>query len=271
MKVSAGRLLAAAFLATIGPALTSQTLNPSARDLLNASRPLQPAEIAVVLAAVRDAVSGRTCRLSYAPMGPGPEMLMGPNGRPRFMRTTSGYDYASGSSSGADAAGTTRQQRGHVDLVTFTDYTGRPARSCEGAALEGELVIEYERRSTDDRWTVKARTRTVHELAAPVFDMLAGTTSAQSGERRSIDGRVARALVAPWVRPDFEAGRPRIDATQSLWIDADSMLPLRWSISIEADPERSIPAIPDYGVSFTYDAPLDLKPPSEIAAPDCVR
>jgi hypothetical protein len=74
------------------PVPLAQVLNPPARDFLNTNRPLQPAEIAAVLAATRVAISGKTCRLSYVPNGPGPEVLMGANGRPRFMRTTSGYD-----------------------------------------------------------------------------------------------------------------------------------------------------------------------------------
>jgi hypothetical protein len=69
------RLLLAA--ACVIPSLTaqSQVLNSSARDILNTGRTLQPAEIAVVLAATREAVSGKTLRLSYVPNGPGPEVL----------------------------------------------------------------------------------------------------------------------------------------------------------------------------------------------------
>jgi len=35
--------------------------------------------------------------------------------------------------------------------------------------------------------------------------------------------------------------------------------------------ERGIPAVPDYGLSFTYDASLDLRPPDAILSIDCVR
>jgi hypothetical protein len=270
---SAWLLLPVAYVMATSPAAPSQALNPPARDILNTDRPLQPAEIAAVLAATRAAVSGKTCRLSYVPNGPGPEVLMGANGRPRFVRAISGYDYGSGGVA-VDGSGnrTQSQQSGHVDVVTFTEYTGRSARKCDGTALDDELVIEYEHKSPDDRWTVKARTRTLLELAAPVFDLLAGITPVESGNRRSFDGRMGRALVAPWKLPP--GAQPSVPLpsgiSQSIWIDTISMLPLRWSISMPAIPERGIPAIPDYGLSFTYDSSLDLRPPDAILSTDCV-
>ena len=270
---SAWLLLPVAYVMATSPAAPSQALNPPARDILNSDRTLQPAEIAAVLAATRVAVSGKTCRLSYVPNGPGPEVLMGANGRPRYVRASSGYDYGSGRVA-VDGNGnrTQSQQSGHVDVVTFTEYTGRSARKCDGAPLDDELVIEYEHKSTDDRWTVKARTRTLLEFAAPVFDMLAGITPVESGNRRSMDGRVGRALVAPWkLPPGAQPGGPLpAGVSQSIWIDTVSMLPLRWSISMPAMPERGVPAIPDYGLSFTYDSSLDLRPPDAILSNDCV-
>ena len=266
-------ILVACVMAT-SPAAPSQTVYPPARDILNAERSLQPTEIAAVLAAVREAVSGKTFRLSYVANGPGPEVLMGANGRPRFVRAISGYDYRSGAV-GADGNGnrTQSQQSGHVDLITFTEYTGRSASKCDGTALDDELVIEYEHKSTDDRWTVRARTRTLMEFAAPVFDTLAGVTPVESGNRRSFEGRTGRALVAPWKLPaGAQPGGPLPEGvTQSIWIDTDSLLPLRWAVSIPAMPERGIPAIPDYGLSFTYDASLVLRPPDAILSTDCVR
>src|SRR5262245_26022771 len=130
---SAWLLLPVAYVMAASPAVPSQALNPSVRDVLNADRPLQPAEIGAVLAATREVGSGKTCRLAYAPNGPGPEVLMGANGRPRFIRAVSGYDYRSGSVSGDGNGNRTQsQQSGHVDLVTFTEYTGRTARKCDG-------------------------------------------------------------------------------------------------------------------------------------------
>ena len=114
---SAWLLLLAVYVLAMSSALLSQALDPAARDILNADRPLQPAETTVVLAATRDALSGKTLRLSYVPNGPGPEVLMGTNGRPRFLRAVSGYDYQSGGV-GADGNGnrTQSQQSGHVDV-----------------------------------------------------------------------------------------------------------------------------------------------------------
>ena len=250
----------------------SQVLNPSARDILNTDRSLQPAEIAIILAASRQAVSGKTFRLSYIPKGRGPEVLMGANGRPRFVRLISGYDGSWDMSVDANGISAQSQQRGHVDVVTFTEYTGRSARKCDGTPLDAELVIEYEHKSNDDRWTVKARTRTPMEVLSPVFDLLAGVTPVESGNRRVFDDRVGRALVAPWKLPaGAQSGGPLpTGVRQSLWIDTVSMLPLRWSISVPAMAERGIPAIPDYGLSFTYDASQDLRPPDAILTTDCV-
>jgi hypothetical protein len=271
---SAWLLLPMAYVMATSPAAPSQALSPQARDILNTDRPLQPAEIADVLAATRVAVSGKTFRLSYVPNGPGPEVLMGANGRPRFLRAISGYDYRSGGV-GVDGNGnrTQSQQSGHLDVVTFTEYTGRSARKCDGTSLDDELVIEYEHKSTDDRWTVKARMRTLLEFAAPLFDMLAGITPVESGNHRSFDDRIGRALVAPWKLPTGAqpSGPLPAGVSQSIWIDIVSMLPLRWSVSMPATPERGIPAIPDYGLSFTYDASLDLRPPDAILSTDCVR
>src|SRR5580765_6246523 len=137
---SAWLLLPVAYMLATSPAASSQALNPAARDLVNADRPLQPAEITVVLAATRAALSGKTLRLSYVPNGPGPEVLMGANGRPRFLRAVSGYDYQSGGVSGDGNGNRTQsQERGHVDVVTFTEYTGRSAQKCDGTTLDAEL------------------------------------------------------------------------------------------------------------------------------------
>jgi hypothetical protein len=73
---SAWLLLPMAYVMATSPAAPSQALSLQARDILNTDRPLQPAEIAVALAATRGAVSGKTFRLSYVPNGPGPEVLM---------------------------------------------------------------------------------------------------------------------------------------------------------------------------------------------------
>ena len=100
------------------------------------------------------------------------------------------------------------------------------AKKCDGTALNDELVIEYERKSTNQRWTVKARTRTLVEPFSPVFDY--NQAVVDSGNRRSFEERVGRALVAPWsppVEPQSDGPRPT-GARRSLWIDIVSTLPL---------------------------------------------
>jgi hypothetical protein len=88
--------------------------------------------------------------------------------------------------------------------------------------------------------------------------------------RDRADGRVGRALVTPWTLPAGAIGGPIPEGVrQSLWIDTVSFLPCRWSLSAPAG--RGLPALPEYGLSFTYDASLDLRPPDGVPAPDCVR
>ena len=62
-----------AFLAvmTAGPGFP-QTLNPSPREILNLEQSLLPAEIAIVLSAARQALSGKAWRLSPMANGVGP-------------------------------------------------------------------------------------------------------------------------------------------------------------------------------------------------------
>jgi hypothetical protein len=250
---SAWLFLTAACAVAISSTASAQTPTPSAAEILKADRPLQINELKTVIAAAQAAMSGKVVRLSYAPGGPGPEILIGENGRPRYMRGTSGY---------GDGGG-------HVDVKSYTEYTGRAARKCDGTPLKAELVVEYERKSIDNRWTVTARAETSREVLKPLFDMLAGTAKVELGGVRSFDDRVARALVAPWTPPPGGIGGPPDGTRQSLWIDTVSLLPLRWSLLLP--PGAGVPEVPEYGLSFAYDASLDLRPPDGVPAPDCVR
>ena len=271
--------LLAASLAIVGVTLVrGQTINPSAQMILKTDRPLLPAEIARVLDAAREALKGRTFRLSYQPGGMGPEILIGATGRPRYMRSVSGVGEVSASAVAgavAGAAGDTSfsarsDAARHVDIITFTDFTGTRARKCDGSALDGELVIEYEHRSDTDRWTVKARRETMHEFAGALFDVLSGSSPIESGDRRQIGDRETRALRSAFRPPSDSNSDPVMSkATQALWIDLETLLPVRWSLSIPAVPERGIPAIPDYGLSFTYGA-FDIRPPDGITPPTCI-
>ena len=263
--------------------LFAQTLNPSPRELLNAERPLGTAEIAAVLDASRTAIAGKTFRLSFAHGGTGPEVLMGSDGRPRMLRTSGGIMggmvggvVAGCASPPCPVAAPPPRIEWHDDLINIIEYTGRPARRCNGATEPGELVIEYEHRSSTNAWTVIARAQTtpgVRAPGAPLFEMLRGATPVTSGNRQQIGGRWARAFVAPWTPPGETpqveltgdpfpnvVGDPAPnDATETLWIDAESLLPVRWETSKRG-----------YGFVLSYE-PIDLQSPAGVQPPDCVR
>jgi hypothetical protein len=233
-------------------AAAAQTINPSSRTVIRDPRALQQPEIAQVLMASREALANRTLHMAYVASGLGPDVVMESDGRPAWMRLTSGVGYLP-----------------HIDIVTVLHYTRTAARSCSGNPLEGELVIEYEQRTPPGAWSVKARTRSGIEVGGPIFDMLSGATAVTSGGFRSVDGgRRARTFTAPWTTPPGAVGGP-VGASQSLLIDVESLLPLRWSITLPAT--RDDPALPEYGLSFTYDAAVDVRAPDGISAPDCVR
>jgi hypothetical protein len=212
----------------------AQTLNPAPRAVIAQTRSLTQAEVVQILAAARDAVAGRTFKLSYKPDGPGPQVLMAANGRPRFVR------------SGTD----------------LTEFTGRPARRCDGAPADGELVIEY-RNPNDRGWIATARTRTPIEFATPVFDVLTGAIAVESGDVKTVGDRRARAFVAAWRPPAgaLPGGELPPNLRQTLWIDVATLLPLRWEISA--------PTVSGYGMSFTYEA-LDIHAPDGVATPQCI-
>jgi hypothetical protein len=269
MKTSVATCAAAV---TIAWTVFAQTINPSARSLLHESRPLLGAEIAKVLDASRQAVAGRAARLSYVAGGPGIDVVMGANGRPRMMRMTSGSDSTlAGAFSSGGASGTIPPQTTHVDLVTVIDYTGAPAQSCDGRPIEGELVIEYEHRAPPGAWTAKARTRSTMEVGGPIFEMLSGAIAMESVGFRAFGDRQGRAFSAAWKPPAESLGGPPPGTTQTLWIDVDSLLPLRWSLALPPPPDRAVPAIADYGLSFTYDASIDVSAPADVMPPACVR
>jgi hypothetical protein len=267
-------------------AFLAQAASPSPRDLLRAPRPLTAEEIAIVLRASRDALTGKTLRLSSSPVRPGMEVLMGRSGRPRRLRVDSSLEGGSVSPGRPGDASSVRVTRWREDRTTVVDYTGRLARQCGGSPEEGEMVIEYTRSNSTGSWTVHARRRDQRDWGersmTPALAMLQGGETITSGEHRQIGGRRARALVAPWTpptddRPDHRpAGRPRLTGdpipnvagepraetqrpTQWLWIDTASLLPLRWELS---------------GRSFSYAdfgfEPIDLRPPAGLDLPECI-
>jgi hypothetical protein len=260
----------------------------SPRELLDAPRPLTSPEIASVLLASRDALAGKTLRLSFGP-APGPEVLMGSAGQPARIRWSSGLVGGFVSASG--------QSRQWTENITkIVDYTDRPARHCDGsAAAAGELVIEYtHRRTTPEQqpagWTVTARRRAEREVGTPglipVFEMLRGVGSLTSNDRQPIGDRWARGFVAQFVSlmdhrtkgsrqlligdplPNVVGERPPGEEPmpiQTLWIDTESLLPLRWEVT---DHGRHL-----QHYDFIFE-PLDLRLPADLtrtAPPDCIR
>jgi hypothetical protein len=261
----------AAVLLVLTVTVAGQNRGPTALQLLNTDGPLRADEIATVLAGVRAAIAGRTVRLAAAPDGPGPDILVRADGRPRIVRTVGGI---TGGMIGADRTQTTW----HKTIEIIADYTGTPARGCDGTPLDGDLIVEY--RNEDNRgWVAAARTATSQEVAAPIFEALSGRLGMEGGETRTFGRRRARAFVAPWTSSgtsitwEAAAGDPRPgvagDATgatrhgtQTLWVDTESLRPIRWSVSL--------PGIPSYALMFTYDLSPEPRIPDGIAAPECV-
>jgi hypothetical protein len=148
------------------------------------------------------------------------------------------------------------------------------------------MAIEYTRRNSSSVWTVTARRRAAREFGGPgitpVFEMLQGTGSLTSGDRRHIAGHSTRALTSPWTpppdredRPAFLTGdptpnvvgdpRPREPAkkwTESVWIDTSSLLPVRWEVSEGGTLTNHL--------DFDFES-IDLRPPVGLVPPDCIR
>jgi hypothetical protein len=256
-----------------------QAVDQSPRELLNVSRPLTNAEIAVVLAASRDALTGKTLRLPSVFNGQGPELRLGPAGLPTAVRSISTIE---GGTVSVSADGTSTSTHFVEEVTRFIDYTGGAVRRCGGEIEPGEMVIEYVRRGAGRDWTATARRRDANDVGglgyAWMFAMLGGTGSLVSSERGQIAGRPARAFAAPWVLPGGDnveriilrgdpapnvIGEPAPnESIQTLWIDAESLLPLRWDVNKRG--ERT------HGFDFTYFS-IDLQPPAGVEAPTCVR
>jgi hypothetical protein len=54
------------------------------------------------------------------------------------------------------------------------------------------------------------------------------------------------------------------EVKQALWIDVETLLPLRWEMVVDGI------ATP-YGLSFAHDPSLQIAPPKDVRAPSCVR
>jgi hypothetical protein len=294
--------LAAAVLAVIASPLLAVRVDPAARELMNRARPLTSAEIATVLDASRQALAAKTFRLSAGNGERGMEVMMGAGGWPRRIRSIYGL---LGGTVGGTVRGTATAPRTtswREDFITIVDYTGRPARRCDGSVEDGEMAIEFTFRQSTREWTTTARRRGDRESAGPgpgfmpMFEMLRDEVPLTSDERRrDADGhRSLRAFVAQWTPPadrrepsspqpqqiigdpmpnvtgesassgDRERGPEQQLRTQRLWIDTVSLLPRRWEVF---DPDRAGKG--GYGFDFVYER-LELRLPANVTPPACI-
>jgi hypothetical protein len=106
--------------------------------------------------------------------------------------------------------------------------------------------------------------------------MLLGAAPIASGDREQISGRWAREFVSPWTPPypatraTIFTGDPRPNVvgvpassdTQSLWIDTESLLPVRW--------EATRRGMVTHSFAFTYES-IDIRPPAGVNPPTCIR
>jgi len=257
--------------------------------MVNAARPLTLAEDARVLRAVRAAIAGKRGRLissaDEAAGRAGMEFTVGPNGRLRFLRSSGGI---MGGTVGSDGTNTTFTR----EYVTITHLTGRPARGCDGTPRAGQLIVTY--RNESDGWFATARTQVYAASPTPLDDFLAGDLRVASSELQMIGDRPARVFVAPWTVPARTAEEAahqgpeyRSDdggktctkpspadipqLAQSLWVDIESLLPVRWALMSVADPERRVPAKPYNVLNVRYDNASNIQPPRGVTPPDCVQ
>ena len=242
-------------------AIQSPTLSP--RQLATLARPLQPAEINAVLGASRAAIANKTFTLSYLGREDGLEILMRTDGWPRIVRGEGDLEGGIVAGTAGGAVTVTRWRDHFIDIV---EYTGAAARGCDGATVPGELVITYEHRRSTNTWTAHAGTkgeRAGVPVFNPVFDVLTGRAPAVSEETTVIEGRTERGFTAPFSAPPNTYGLtdPTLQANQTLWIDVDSLLPVRWEVTAGGK-------VTDTRV-LSY-KPLGLRPPDGVEPPRCI-
>jgi hypothetical protein len=271
-----------------GLAACAERHAPAVRRFVNQARPLTSEETVRVLAAVRTAIAGKHGRLisaaDEAAARRGTEFAIGANGRLQFLRWSGGVQGGMVTSDGTRTTWTR-------EVTTISHLTGRPALGCDGALRTGQLIIDY--RNDGGGWAATARSRLYPNSPTPLDDFLAGDLRVESGELQLIGGRSARELVAPWTAPatseavadargpeyrSDDGGRtwtktPPANVPQlieSVWIDTESLLPVRWAVMFAADPAHGVPARPHTVFSIRYDNASDLRPPSGATPPDCV-
>jgi hypothetical protein len=237
------------------PLSAAQATSARIQERLANPASLSADEITDVLDAVRAAAAQKTFWVSSSFAGtPSLELRMGSDGRPLLIEVLSGID-----TSGPG------QPARHVTVDVLTAYLRQPAFYCDGSPASGELVAEYE--NVGDGWTVSMRDSAEgSEELAPVFAALGGGMGFADVGAATIAGRVARGLRAPW---DPREPRRLIspDAVQTLWIDEQSLLPLRWSVTMTV-PRGAAPV--EYGFFLVPDDTIDVRPPAGVQPASCI-
>lgn len=219
------------------------------------SRPLAPAEIDRLLDAARQAAGGTAFHLTAERGGFASDILVEPDGHVHYIRSQS-------------AGG-----------ATFTEFTGRIARYCDGTVASGELVIEYRRAGA--AWSAEARPSSPADFLRPIFDMLVGIKPlVDAGVTK--DG--GRALTAAWNlnatgraagggggganSATFVLADPTVSGVETLVIEPVSLLPIRWEFTFRPSPLPTGPVTVSY--RFAFDPTLVLAPPDTGApTPTC--
>jgi hypothetical protein len=252
-------------LLALGSSMLLQ-VGTSPRDLLNLQRPLTAAEASQIVSGIRQALAGKTLRLVDKFQGD-PEILMGRDGMPRLVRFKGRGESVAGITT---ETGTMRVFNLPDVIVSVFEYSRVPARRCTGGQAASGMVIEYLM-----NLTTKVRQATAREpgprdagMARPL-EMLKATETLTSGKNRLVGNRRARALVSPMpmfgdvvLTGDPAPNPAEFVRMQSLWIDTDSLLPLRWEVFQR---QARLGAI-----DFVYEQ-IDLRRPAGFEMPKCIN
>jgi len=218
-------------------------------------RPLEADEIKTVLVASRKGIANKPFTLSHPGRHDGLEVLMRRDGWPRIVRSAGGMR-------GGVLSSTDGSWEWSDFFIHISHYTGRPARRCDGSTVAGELVVTYTHAASTNRWTSHADTRGWVPVCNPVFDVLSGTTPTTSVAPHILADRAMRGFTAPFTCPAGTYGLSQSDGvTQTLVIDAESLLPVRWQVFEER--RLSAEEVLNYNR-------LELSLPKSVAAPRCI-
>lgn len=208
----------------------------SARELLRQSRNLTQAEVEHVVNSALATMSGKAFR-GYVGPATHVQILMDSRARPTYLL---------------------------VDLASFgtvfEEHTSRPAVTCDGEPLDSRLYIEYGL-NEHGKWDVTAYPERDWHSMPKYYDIF--TKELTVGEFKEINEHQTRALIGPMDDHDAEPGHQAADVQQAIWLDLNTLLPVRWEMVVN---QRAT----DYAVTFWYDSTLVLRPPPVKRKPVCV-